>query len=154
MNNILGALIMSSMTIASTAIAQPSFNQVVADDALTRMFTWWNKAYEDPQGFTAEAFARHFTDDAVMRINGSVRGTGPAELAAHFRRIQDKTDKVRIELPFLQAFSSPDGSKIFTYHHVSAASGGKLSQEMVMGYAELRDGKIARIEFLGVVPAE
>ncbi len=127
-----------------------SFNAVVKDDALTKMFEWWNDAYTKTDGFTAEAFSEHFTDDAVMRINGKVSARGVTDLASHFREIQKKTEKVKINLPFIASFSSPDGSKIYTYHTIDAAADGKPSFETVTGYAELRDGKIALIDFLSI----
>lgn len=135
--------------------AQPAenaqvFNHAVGDDVLTKMFVWWNGAYGKPDGFTAESFGQYFTDDAVMQINGKVSAKGLDDLASHFREIQKKTQKVRINLPFREAFSSPDGTKIYTYHTIDAQQDGKPSQEMVMGYAELRDGKISLINFLSI----
>lgn len=125
-----------------------AFNQVVDGDVLTRMFRWWNDAYTKPDGFTAQSFGQYFTSDAVMQINGKVSAKGLDDLAAHFRMIQRRTQKVKINLPFRAAFSSPDGSKIYTYHTIDAEENGKPAKEMVMGYAEIRDGKIALINFL------
>ncbi|MCC5863018.1 MAG: hypothetical protein JJT93_14045, partial [Gammaproteobacteria bacterium] len=71
---------------------------------LEAMFEWWNEAYQDPEGFTPEAFARYYTEDAVMIINGNLRGVGPVALARHFRNIQAATEAVEIELPFDQGF--------------------------------------------------
>jgi hypothetical protein len=135
------------------AIASPSaqtFSQPTANDVLTRMFRWWDQAFKDPKGFTPEAFGQYFTDDAVMRINGTDRAKGLEALAARFRMIQSRASAVEIKLPFVEAFSSPDGSKIFTYHLIDAVDGGKPGHEMVMGYAELKGGKIALINFLSV----
>jgi len=136
---------------AATPPAQ-TFSKPGANDVLTRMFQWWNAAYRDPKGFTAEAFGRYFTADAVMRINGRASAKGLDDLASHFRMIQQRTQAVEIKLPFEEAFSSPDGSKIFTYHLIDAVDGGKPSHEMVMGYASIRDGKIALINFASVEP--
>jgi hypothetical protein len=108
------------------------------------MFVWWNAAYQDPKGFTAEAFGRYFTPDAVMRINGSDRSKGLADLAQHFRAIQAKTEMVVIDLPFIDEFTSARGDQIFTREH------GKDSRERVMGYATIRDGKIALINFVSI----
>ncbi|MXO67058.1 hypothetical protein [Altericroceibacterium endophyticum] len=127
-----------------------TFNTPVDNDVLTKMFQWWNTAYKNPEGFTPEAFGTYFTDDAVMRINGKKRVSGLDDLATHFRKIQADTDKVVINLPFIRSFSSPDGSKIFTYHSIDAAANGEDSNELVMGYAEIRDGKISVIDFLSV----
>ncbi len=125
-----------------------TFNAVVNDDELTKMFRWWNEAYTKSDGFTAEAFGQYFTEDTIMRINGRVSARGLDELASNFRKIQASTDMVKINLPFLDSFSSPDGTKIYTFHTVDALANGKPSQEMVTGYAEIRGGKIAVINFL------
>jgi hypothetical protein len=71
-------------------------------------------------------------------------------MAARFRKIRAGLDSVQIHTPFVEAFSSPDGSKIFTYHRESAVKDGKTSHSMVMGYVELRHGKIALVNFLSV----
>jgi len=146
----IAAVLMSGGAAAKAQEAGITFSQPVADDPLTRMFRWWNSAFKDPKGFTPEAFGRYFTDDAVMRINGTDRAKGLEALAARFRMIQGRASAVEIKLPFLEAFSSPDGSKIFTYHLIDAVDGGKPGHEMVMGYAEVRNGKIALVNFLSV----
>jgi uncharacterized protein (DUF885 family) len=122
-------------------------------DPLVAMFVWWNAAYKDPQGFTAEAFGRYFTPDAVMRINGSDRCKGLSDLAQHFRAIQAKTQMVVIELPFIDEFTSARGDQIFTHHFVRAREDGKDSRERVMGYARIRDGKISLLNFVSI-PAD
>lgn len=146
----------ASQTMKDAGEGAQTFNAVVKDDALTKMFEWWNEAYTQPDGFTEEAFAQHFTDDSVMLINGKISARGVKDLASHFREIQKKTDKVKINLPFIKSFSSPDGSKIYTHHTIDAAADGKPSFETVAGYAEIRHGKIALIDFLSIdgKPAE
>jgi imidazolonepropionase-like amidohydrolase/ketosteroid isomerase-like protein len=134
---------------ASVAAVAPA----TADDPLVRMFVWWNDAYRHPDGFTKEAFAKYFTEDAVLRVNGSDRSRGVADLATHFREIQRKTQMVEIELPFLEEYATPDGGWIFTHHFVKARADGQDSRERVMGYAQIRDGRISLINFVSV-PAE
>lgn len=119
-------------------------------DILIDMFVWWNAAYQQKDGFTAAAFAQYFTPDAVLRVNGRDRSRGLAELAAHFRDIQARTEMVEIELPFIDEFTSARGDRIFTHHIVKAREQGKESRERVMGYAALRDGRIALINFVSV----
>ncbi len=119
-------------------------------DPLVDMFVWWNHAYKQKDGFTAESFARHFTPDAVMRINGKIRCKGLADLASHFRDIQAETESVVIELPFLDEFASANGDRIFTHHFVDARAKGVDSRERVMGYAAIKNGKISMIDFLSV----
>ena len=149
-----------NVAIMAIAIAVFSFgpglrNQARAADAdpLVAMFVWWNAAYKDPQGFTAEAFGRYFTPDAVMRINGSDRSKGLADLAQHFRDIQAKTQMVVIDLPFVDEFTSARGDQIFTHHFVRAREDGRDSRERVMGYATIRDGKISLLNFVSI-PAD
>jgi limonene-1,2-epoxide hydrolase len=119
-------------------------------DPLVAMFTWWNAAYLQPGGFTAQAFGHYFTPDAVMRINGKDRCKGLEDLARHFRKIQAQTEMVAIELPFIDEFTSADGARIFTHHIVRAREHGKDSRERVMGYATIENGKIALINFVSV----
>jgi ketosteroid isomerase-like protein len=121
-----------------------------APDPLVAMFQWWNGAYKQKDGFTAESFSRYFTADAVMRINGKDRCRGLEDLAQHFRDIQARTEMVAIELPFIDEFTSPSGDRIFTHHFVLAREHGKDSRERVMGYASIKNGKISLINFVSV----
>lgn len=138
--------------VAATPLraAEKTFSHPVAEDPVARMFQWWNAAFKDPEGFTPEAFGRHFTEDAVMRINGTNRAQGLVDMAARFRMIQKRVQSVEIKVPFVEAFSSPDGSKIFTYHLEESVENGKVNHGMVMGYVEMRDGKIALVNFMSV----
>ena len=149
-----------SVVLLTVAVAMVSFGpglrsqaRAAQADPLVAMFVWWNAAYKDPEGFTAEAFGRYFTPDAVMRINGSDRSKGLADLAQHFRAIQSHTQSVVIELPFIDEFTSARGDQIFTHHFVRAREDGKDSRERVMGYATIRDGKISLINFVSI-PAD
>jgi limonene-1,2-epoxide hydrolase len=151
MKKLLTALALASLSISPAMAAKPdTFSKPVASDLVARMFVWWNAAFKDPNGFTPEAFGKYFTDDAVMRINGTNRAKGLVDLAKRFRMIQGKVTAVEIQVPFVEAFSSPDGSKIFTYHLENATEGGKQMHSMVMGYVEVRDGKIALVNFMSV----
>lgn len=122
-------------------------------DVLVDMFVWWNAAYKQKDGFTAAAFSRYFTDDAILRVNGSDRSKGLADLAEHFRAIQARTELVEIELPFIDEFTSAGGDRIFTHHFVKAREKGQDSRERVMGYAAIRNGKISLINFVSVPDA-
>src|ERR1700704_4892770 len=82
-------------------------------NVLVDMFVWWNAAYKQKDGFTPAAFSRYFTADAILRVNGSDRSKGLADLAAHFRDIQARTEMVEIELPFIDEFTSASGDRIF-----------------------------------------
>lgn len=147
------AALCAATLISGTAeirAASPPAATAAAPDPLIAMFVWWNAAYLKKDGFTAEAFSRYFTRDAVMRINGKDRSVGVEDLASHFRDIQARTESVVVELPFLDEFASPSGDKIFTHHFVSAREHGKASRDRVMGYVTIRDGKISLINFVSV----
>jgi ketosteroid isomerase-like protein len=140
-------------TLALAVLLAPaSMEMARADtpDPLVAMFVWWNSAYKQKDGFTAQAFSRYFTADAVMRINGKDRSHGVEDLAQHFRAIQAKTEMVVIDLPFIDEFTSASGDRIFTHHFVRAREHGEDSRERVMGYAAIRDGKISLINFVSV----
>ena len=138
--------------IAATLLGSVASRPARADtpDPLVAMFVWWNSAYKQKDGFTAQSFSRYFTPDAVMRINGKDRCKGLADLAQHFRDIQARTEMVAIVLPFIDEFTSPSGDRIFTHHFVLAREHGKDSRERVMGYASIRNGKISLINFVSV----
>jgi ketosteroid isomerase-like protein len=141
------ALVMATATLS--AVPAPVAH-ADTPDPLVAMFVWWNAAYKQKDGFTAESFSRYFTPDAVMRINGKDRCRGLEDLAQHFRDIQARTEMVAIDLPFLDEFTSPNGDRIFTHHFVRAREHGQDSRERVMGYASIKDGKISLINFVSV----
>jgi ketosteroid isomerase-like protein len=140
------------LVIAATLLGSGASRAARADtpDPLVAMFVWWNSAYKQKDGFTAQSFSRYFTPDAVMRINGKDRCRGLDDLAQHFRDIQAKTEMVVIDLPFIDEFTSPNGDRIFTHHFVRAREHGQDSRERVMGYASIKDGKISLINFVSV----
>jgi ketosteroid isomerase-like protein len=140
------------LVIAATLLGSFASRTARADtpDPLVAMFVWWNSAYKQKDGFTAQSFSRYFTPDAVMRINGKDRCRGLDDLAQHFRDIQAKTEMVVIDLPFIDEFTSPNGDRIFTHHFVRAREHGQDSRERVMGYASIKDGKISLINFVSV----
>lgn len=153
---IIAAISISISAISVQASSRTPVHHVVAkpaEDALTRMFVWWNAAYKDKNGFTKAAFEKYFTPDAVMRINGRDSAVGSQDLADHFQQIQARTEAVEIELPFLETFSSADHKRIFTYHVVTSRENGKAGRELVMGYADIRNGRISLINFVSAPPA-
>lgn len=126
---------------AGTARAEDS-----SENVLVNMFAWWNAAIKTENGFTEEGFAKYFTRDAAIVINGkeSVRGTGA--MVEHFNRIQANTESVEIVLPFEEGFES--GNRIFTYHLIHARENGVDSTSYLMGYAVIEEGKIALVNFI------
>jgi len=150
--NKLAAWTLIAVTLATVMLAPAPTRAARAgtSDPLVAMFVWWNAAYKQKDGFTAESFSRYFTADAVMRINGKDRCHGLDDLAQHFRDIQARTEMVAIVLPFIDEFASPNGDRIFTHHFVLAREHGKDSRERVMGYASIKNGKISLINFVSV----
>jgi len=144
------AWVVLALMMASPALTLSPVAHADTPDPLVAMFVWWNAAYRQKDGFTAESFSRYFTPDAVMRINGVDRCRGLDELARHFRDIQARTEMAVVELPFLDEFTSPSGDRIFTHHFVRARDHGQDSRERVMGYAAIKDGKISLINFVSV----
>jgi len=143
-----GACLLLGLLTAGVSAAAAARHDVLVD-----MFVWWNAAYKQKDGFTEAAFSKYFTNDAILRVNGSDRSKGLKDLAAHFRDIQGRTEMVEIELPFIDEFTSPGGDRIFTHHFVKAREKGQDSRERVMGYAAIRDGKISLINFVSVPDA-
>lgn len=141
--------VLAIVAFASSAAPLPAAT-AGSPDPLVKMFLWWNAAYQEPNGFTAEAFACYFTRDAVMRINGKDVSVGVEALAKGFRDVKARTEMVSVELPFLDEFTSPNGDKIFTQHFVRARENGKESRERVMGFVEIKHGKISLINFVSV----
>ncbi len=139
--------ILKTLIIISCAqLAMPAVAAEAGNNALERMFAWWNKAIQQPDGFTEAAFRRYFTEDAAIVVNRKerVRGIGP--MVKHFKRIQASVDYVEIILPFEEGFES--GDRIFTYHRIRAREGGVESLSHVMGYAVVENGRISLVDFL------
>src|SRR5690606_31504447 len=113
------------------------------ETVLTQMFQWWNAAIKDPNGFTREAFGRYFTEDGAIMINGKVAVKGLDDLVTHFRDIQSRVEYVEIVVPFEEEFVSASGDRIFTYHLIKSRADGRDGLMHAMGYADIRDGKIA-----------
>jgi len=149
----LAAILCLGLVTIGSAVPRTNDRERAADP-LVAMFQWWNAAYLKQDGFTAQAFSRYFTSDAVMRINGSDRSKGVEDLARHFREIQARTEFVAIELPFIDEFTSSSGNQIFTHHFVHAREHGKSNRERVMGYATIVNGKISLINFVSVPAPE
>jgi ketosteroid isomerase-like protein len=113
------------------------------ENALVRMFRWWNEAYV-ADAFTAEAFLQFFTQDAVLTVNGDVRADDVHALAAHFQRIRAATDEAHIELPLQETFVS--GVNIFGHYRCRAVAKGVDMTEEVMASVKTRNGRIASFD--------
>jgi ketosteroid isomerase-like protein len=116
-------------------------------NAIVQMFTWWNGAFRAADGFTPEAFARFYTDDGALIVNGNLRGRGPAALAAHYKRLQEAFDIIQMELPVIDEFNC--GNRAFVHCVTVATKGGSTHREEAMATATLQNGRIAVLQVLG-----
>lgn len=121
---------------------------VAAQDALSRMFAWWNGAMATPGGLTREGFAAHFTPDATLTINGVQVIPDLDGWVTHFRRIQASGAKVEIVVPFKTVFEAP--GRIYTYHVIRSLREGKAACMLASGDATLRDGRISSITLVRI----
>jgi hypothetical protein len=115
-------------------------------DELSSMFEWWNAAFKSPEGFTEAAFARHFTADAALIIDGVEQARGLPALVQHFRKIQASGAAVEIVLPFRQMFKQ--GDKIYTYHVIRSVRNGAPGCTLAAGHAFLQKGKISEVNLV------
>ena len=107
------------------------------------MFTWWNQAMKTPGAFTEAAFAKFFTADAPLVIDGAEVMHGPPGWAKRFQAIQAATDAVETVVPFRYGFQH--GDQIYTYHIIRSRAQGKVSCMLAAGHADLRDGLISKV---------
>jgi ketosteroid isomerase-like protein len=124
-------------------LSGPAGSATPSSDPLSRMFAWWDVAFRQKDGFTAEAFRRYFTDDATLTLEGKTVIHGIPEWVEHFRTIQASGREVEIVVPFKQVFRS--GDRIFTYHVIRSRGHGEVSCSLAAGDATLRGGKIVSI---------
>ncbi|WP_417450310.1 hypothetical protein [Kordiimonas sp.] len=143
MRKFFSLVFVSALLYATPATANQSSSNIMVE-----MFNWWNEAFKIEGSFTPEAFGKHFTDDAVMIIDGSVRATGLKELSRNFNRIQGSVESVIIKMPPIESFRQ--GDRIFTYHKELVHHQGQDSTGYVMGYVVVRDGKISKINFVNM----
>jgi hypothetical protein len=115
-------------------------------DELSRMFEWWDGAFKSPEGFTEAAFAKYFTADAVLIIDGVEQARGLPAWVAHFRKIQASGAAVEIVLPFRQMFKQ--GDKIYTYHVIRSVRNGTPGCTLAAGHAFLKKGKISEVNLV------
>ena len=115
---------------------------------LCQMFEWWNEVIRDNSRIVRPEFSKFFTDDVIMVINREVRATGIDEIIERFLSVHHNVDYVEICLPVEKEFSS--GNNIFTSHLIKSRTSYAFNEEHVVGYAEIKDDKIALINFLSM----
>ncbi len=115
---------------------------------IVRFFEWWNDAMVDESRLTEAAFRGHFTDDGELIVNGNLRARGPAELAAHYRRIKASVESVSMALPVELAAQAGDID--FTHCYCNVSASGETKALEAMAYAEIASGKIRRMRVLSL----
>ncbi len=110
------------------------------------MFEWWNSVFRAGESFTAAGFAAFFTEDARLIVNGELRASGLAALAAHFEKIRLSLDTASIGVPLEYGFAA--GEDAFVHYRVDCTIGGAPESEEAMGYVHLSDGRIAIMKLL------
>jgi len=127
--------------------ATPESGGSPSENAIVRMFEWWNRAFSDPEGFTPEAFGRHYTDAAELVVNGQVRGKGLDALATHYQMLQNEFGSIQMELPVIDSFCC--GDRAFVQCVTRAVREGQVVREEAMAVATVSARKLSRLEVIG-----
>jgi len=120
----------------------------MSDNVIVSMFHWWNEAIRNPDGFTPEAFARFYTEDAQLIVNGNLRATGHVALAAHYRRVQEIAPTAQMELPVAEEFTAPGRAFVHVFEHV--AEGDGETRRECMAYAVVEEGRMKLLRVVGI----
>jgi len=121
----------------------------MSDNIIVSMFQWWNDAIRDPNGFTPEAFARFYTEDAQLIVNSNLRGTGHEALAAHFQRVQEIAPTAQMVLPVAEEFTTPDRAFVHVFERVEDEAGKEMRREC-MAYAVVEGGRMKLLRVIGI----
>lgn len=101
-----------------------------------------------PGALTREAFAKHFTFDATLTINGEQVIAGVDGWVAHFRRIQASGAKTEIVVPFKTVIEARN--RIYTHHVIRSMRGARAGCMLAAGHATLRRGLISSVTLVRV----
>jgi ketosteroid isomerase-like protein len=132
--------------LLAAVLSLSSVHANAASDELSTMFEWWNSAFTTTDGFNAAAFARYYTPDARLVIDGVEQARGIDAWVQHFRKIQASGAQVEIVLPFRHAFKQ--GDKIYTYHVIRSVRNGVRGCMLAAGHALLVKGKISEVNLV------
>jgi hypothetical protein len=131
-----------SSAIAVLLMLQPA-TAWAKDDPFTAMFAWWNAAFKTSDGFTADAFRKHFTEDATLTLEGRQAIKGVDNWVTHFRRIQASGSEVEIVVPFKTVFRA--GDHIYSYHVIRSRRNGEVGCTIAAGHAVMAGERIASV---------
>ena len=124
-----------------SSLAAP--NNYLSPNILEQMFSWWNGIINTEQELKAEDFARFFTKDAAIVLNGNEGVRGVNNMPEYFEKIRARSEYIEIVFPFKEQFQTDN--KIFTYHTIRSTSNGVEQVSHNMGYAIIKNGKIAYV---------
>ena len=111
------------------------------------MFEWWNGEFLDPEGFSPDEFRLHYTEDALLIVNGNLRGQGLDALSRHYRKLQAEFDSIQMELPVLDEFVCRD--RAFVQCVTRAERSGELVREESMAVATIGPEGISLLKVIG-----
>lgn len=120
----------------------------MTQNPIVAMFEWWNDAMRDSVRLTPEGFARFYTEDARLIVNGNLRATGHAALATHYAAIADRCDEVAMVLPVEEGFATETRAFVHCRTHVVVE--GRAAAEEAMAYAIIEDGRIALLRVVSL----
>ncbi|MBB3182241.1 hypothetical protein [Variovorax sp. Sphag1AA] len=136
-------LLFGSASVCAEKSAQSTPKRL---DKLSEMFVWWNDAMKTPGALTEAGFAKYFTADAPLVIDGVEATRGPDGWANHFQNIQAAVGpdgRVETVVPFRYVFQKDD--RIYTYHVIRSRAHGMVSCMLAAGHADLKGGRINKV---------
>ena len=108
---------------------------------LIRMYQWSNAAMLQPADYAEQDYARFYTSDAVLIVDGVEIVRGLPAFVQHFNRIKASGARVQTGMPF--EMETRSGNIIYTYHVIRSVRNGEAGCMLAAGHAELRGDKIA-----------
>lgn len=120
----------------------------MSEHPIVAFFTWWNGAMRDPAELTPEGFARFFTEDGRLIVNGNLRATGWEAMATHYAAIAARCEEVAMVLPVEEGFATKERAFVHCRTHVIAD--GKQAAEEAMAYAIVEDGRMALLRVVSL----
>lgn len=132
--------------LALAAALAPSAADATTSDIVSEMYSWWNKAIYSEAELTPEAFGKYYTNDIVLKLNGTVVDHDIDNMSNRFISISRRGGNVENIMPPIMTFQS--GNNIFTQHLIYVQRNGKETCLLASGYAKLKDGKIALVDLV------
>lgn len=119
-----------------------------ADNLIVRMFDAWNAMMRGDEALTAENFARFYTPDARLIVNGALRSADLPAMAAHYRAIQARCRSVQMVLPVERQFATDAYAFVHCRTHVVTDAGEQA--EEAMAYAQIDNDRISLLRVISL----